>query len=118
MGGLENVPRSGLAIVTTNHPSGVADGFAVFDALKSVRRDIVIFANRDAIRAAPGLTDIIIPVEWRDVRRDHARKQESFGRTSRMTVKRPGMIIEDLGDVLTQRLERPTAVSLSVCAIA
>ncbi len=75
--GLEHIPRTGAAIVAANHPSGIADGFAVFDAVKSVRRDLVLFANRDAIRAAPGMADIIIPVEWMETRRSHARNKET-----------------------------------------
>ena len=75
--GLDYIPRTGPAIVTANHPSGIADGFAVFDALKSVRRDLVLFANRDAVRAAPGMTDLIIPVEWMEHRRSHARNKET-----------------------------------------
>ena len=75
--GLDFIPRTGAAIVAANHPSGIADGFAVFDAIKSVRRDLVLFANRDAVRAASGMTDIIIPVEWMDHRRSHARNKET-----------------------------------------
>lgn len=75
--GLGNVPGTGSAVVVANHPSGIADGFAVFDAVKAVRRDLILFANRDAIRAAPGMTDIIIPVEWMEARRDHARNKET-----------------------------------------
>lgn len=75
--GLDYIPRTGAAIIAANHPSGIADGFAVFDAIKSVRRDLVLFANRDAVRAAPGMTDIIIPVEWMEHRRSHARNKET-----------------------------------------
>ena len=75
--GLGYLPRTGAAIVAANHPSGIADGFAVFDAIKSVRRDLVLFANRDAVRAAPGMTDLIIPVEWMEHRRSHARNKET-----------------------------------------
>ena len=75
--GLDYLPRTGPAIVAANHPSGIADGFAVFDAVKPVRRDLVLFANRDAIRAAPGMTDIVIPVEWMEARRNHARNKET-----------------------------------------
>ena len=75
--GLDYVPKTGAAIVAANHPSGIADGFAVFDAIRSVRRDLVLFANRDALRAAPGMTDIIIPVEWMEHRRSHARNKET-----------------------------------------
>src|SRR3712207_4163947 len=38
--GLENVPREGGFIAIANHPTGIADGVAVYDALRRVRPDI------------------------------------------------------------------------------
>ncbi|MEJ2088715.1 MAG: 1-acyl-sn-glycerol-3-phosphate acyltransferase [Gammaproteobacteria bacterium] len=75
--GADRVPAVGPAIVMPNHPAGIADGIAVFDALKTVREDLVFFANRDAIRAAPGLADMIIPVEWVNEKRTHERRKET-----------------------------------------
>ena len=75
--GLEHVPKAGRVVVIANHPAGIADGIAVFDALKTVRQDLVFFANRDAIRAVPRLTEMIIPVEWMEHRRDHGRNRET-----------------------------------------
>jgi putative hemolysin len=75
--GLEQIPRQGGAIITPNHPVGMADGIAMYDALKSVRDDLTFFANRDAVRAAPGLKDVIIPVEWVDENRTHERRRET-----------------------------------------
>ena len=75
--GMEHIPRQGGAIIMPNHPAGIADGIAVFDALKEIRDDVIFFANRDAIRAAPGLADIIIPVEWVDEKRSHGRRKET-----------------------------------------
>ncbi len=75
--GIEHIPRQGGAIIMPNHPAGIADGIAVFDALKEIREDVIFFANRDAIRAAPGLADIIIPVEWVDEKRTHGRRKET-----------------------------------------
>ena len=75
--GLDHVPRRGLAVITPNHPSGIADGIAVFDALREIREDVSFFANRDAIRVCPGLADVIVPVEWVEARRDHARGRET-----------------------------------------
>ena len=75
--GMENIPRKGGAIIMPNHPAGIADGIAVFDALKEIREDVIFFANRDGIRAAPGLSDIIIPVEWVDEKRTHGRRKET-----------------------------------------
>jgi putative hemolysin len=40
--GLENIPRSGAFIIVANHPTGIADGVAVYDALRQVRPDIAI----------------------------------------------------------------------------
>ncbi len=75
--GIEHIPRHGGAIIMPNHPAGIADGIAVFDALKAIREDVIFFANRDAIRAAPGLSDLIIPVEWVDDKRTHGRRKET-----------------------------------------
>lgn len=62
--GLENVPKSGKVMIISNHPTGLADGVFVYDALKAHRRDHMFMANADAVRVAPNCTDIIIPVEW------------------------------------------------------
>jgi putative hemolysin len=50
--GLERVPREGRLIVVANHPTGLADGLAVYDALKGVRPDLCFYANADAHRVA------------------------------------------------------------------
>lgn len=63
--GLERIPAQGPCILVSNHPTGIADGVALYDAVKSRRRDISIFANRDAVRVNPRLADMIVPVEWR-----------------------------------------------------
>ena len=60
--GLHHVPQTGCAVIAANHPAGIADGVALYAALREVRDDISFFANRDAIRAAPNLKDMLIPV--------------------------------------------------------
>ncbi|MEL6688619.1 MAG: 1-acyl-sn-glycerol-3-phosphate acyltransferase, partial [Pseudomonadota bacterium] len=62
--GLYHVPRKGACMVIANHPTGLADGLAVFQALRDRRRDHVFLANADALRVIPQGDDIIIPVEW------------------------------------------------------
>jgi putative hemolysin len=62
--GLYRVPSRGRVIIAPNHPTGLADGVALWDALRRVRGDLWLLANRDAIRWARGLADIFIPVEW------------------------------------------------------
>lgn len=74
---LTSIPADGLCFVMPNHPAGMADGIAIYDALRTVRSDVVFFANRDCIRVAPGLADIIIPVEWRNDERGIARNRET-----------------------------------------
>ncbi|WP_296169392.1 1-acyl-sn-glycerol-3-phosphate acyltransferase [uncultured Brevundimonas sp.] len=61
---LERIPATGRCLIVANHPTGIADGIAVFDAVRKRRDDAIFFANADAIRVAPRLGEAIIPVEW------------------------------------------------------
>lgn len=81
--GLENVPASGAFILAPSHPTGIADGIAVFDTLKAVRPDMAFFANRDALRVAAGFRDIVIPVEWRAGEKSHAKGRDTLEMTAR-----------------------------------
>lgn len=74
--GIEAVPETGGCVVIANHPGGIADGVAVWQALKARRPDLCFFANRDALRVCPGLVDVVLPVEWRqnERRRDSTRE--------------------------------------------
>ena len=60
----DRIPPTGRCIVVANHPTGIADGIAMFDALRARRRDAVFFANADALRVSPRLDETVIPVEW------------------------------------------------------
>jgi putative hemolysin len=60
----DRIPTSGRCVVVANHPTGIADGIAVFDAVKARRPDAIFFANADALRVSPRLGEAIIPVEW------------------------------------------------------
>ena len=60
----ERIPATGRCIVVANHPTGIADGIAVFDAIRARRADAVFFANADALRVSPRLGEAVIPVEW------------------------------------------------------
>ncbi len=62
--GLHHVPETGRLVVIADHPTGLADGMAVFDVLKKRRPDIMFLANADALRVVPRGEDLIIPVEW------------------------------------------------------
>ncbi|NBW07210.1 MAG: acyltransferase [Caulobacteraceae bacterium] len=61
---LERIPATGRCIIVCNHPTGIADGVAVYDAIKQRRSDAIFFANADALRVSPRLGEIVIPVEW------------------------------------------------------
>lgn len=71
--GLEHVPTSGRLVVVCNHPTGIADGLAVYDVLKTVRPDLVFYANADAHRVSSRLDEILIPVEWVEAKRTRER---------------------------------------------
>ncbi len=81
--GVENIPANGAFILAPSHPTGIADGIAVFDMLKDVRPDMAIFANRDALRVTPRFVDLIIPVEWRPGEKTHAKSRDTLELTSR-----------------------------------
>ncbi|MBI1391555.1 MAG: acyltransferase [Alphaproteobacteria bacterium] len=80
--GLEHVPETGRVLIAATHPTGIADGVAMFDALKGKRPDLTFFANRDAIRVVPKFTELMIPVEWVPEKRTRERSRETL-RSSR-----------------------------------
>ena len=77
---LERIPKTGRLIIACNHPTGLADGIAVWDAVKRVREDIVFFANADAVRVNMDFEDVIIPVEWVAEKRSPAKTRETLKR--------------------------------------
>lgn len=79
----ERIPRKGGFIMVSNHPTGIADGIAVFDLLRGVRPDMMFFANRDAIRVNPRLVEMIIPVEWREEHKSKLKARETLQVTNR-----------------------------------
>ena len=101
--GLDRVPKEGLTILMPNHPAGIADGIAVYDALKAVREDVIFFANRDAVRAAPQLEEMIIPVEWMEDRKDHTKSKQTVRTMLRAFKDQRMVVIFPSG-----RLARPT----------
>lgn len=79
--GLERVPTAGRLIAVCNHPTGIADGVAVHDALRRARPDWVFYANSDAARVAPGFDEVLIPVEWVEAKRTRPRTRLTLART-------------------------------------
>ena len=79
--GLQHLPSEGRCIAVANHPTGIADGLAVYDALKAVRPDIVFYANSDAHRVAPRFDETLIPVEWVAAKRTRDRTRLTLAMT-------------------------------------
>ncbi len=117
---IARMPASGRLIVAANHPTGLADGVAVWDALTSVRRDIVFLANADAFRVNPNFSDAIIPVEWVGDKRSPAKTRETlrrarqaFGEEKCVVIFPSGKLAKKIGGVLTEHDWMPTVVSLA-----
>lgn len=79
--GLERTPKTGRLIVICNHPTGIADGIAVYDALRRIRPDIKFYANADAERVSPRFTEVLIPVEWVEEKRTRERTRQTLAMT-------------------------------------
>ena len=71
--GLERIPPKGRLVAVCNHPTGIADGVAVYDALKQLRPDVCFFANADAFRVCPRFAEVLVPVEWVEEKRTRER---------------------------------------------
>lgn len=118
--GLEYIPETGPAIVVSNHPTGIADGVILWSALRKKRPDLFFFANRDAIRVMPQLSDMIAPVEWREDKRSHGSNRETLTYASnafkagRMAVLFPsGRLAKRRGLKLCEREWMPSAAMLA-----
>ena len=79
--GLERLPASGRLVVIANHPTGIADGVALYDVVKPLRPDVVFYANADAHRIAPGFDEVLIPVDWVDEKRTRERLRLTLAMT-------------------------------------
>lgn len=91
--GLDNLPRHGPALIVANHPTGIADGIMLHQAICSIRPDVFIYANSDILRILPQFESLIAPVEWRQSKRTHAKTRETMIYTRRALAEgRIGMI--------------------------
>ena len=78
--GIERIPRTGRLVIVSNHPTGIADGIAMYDALKPVRPDAIFFANADALRVSQRLGEVVIPVEWVKAKRTREKTRDTLVR--------------------------------------
>lgn len=72
------LPAGGPAILVANHPTGLADGIAVWQNVRRRRPDMRFLVNGDALRVAPGLVDVMIPIELQEKRRSRATSRTAF----------------------------------------
>jgi len=75
---LDRLPGSGCCLVVCNHPTGIADGLAVHDALRTGRNDLIYFANADALRVSPRLSETVVPVEWVTAKRTREKTRATL----------------------------------------
>jgi putative hemolysin len=95
----ERIPAAGGFLLVSNHPTGIADGVAVFDLLKSRRPDMMLFANRDAVRVNPRFAEVIIPVEWREEYKSKLKTRETLLLTNHAAGEGKAMILFPSGRI-------------------
>ncbi len=95
--GMERLPENGRVVVVANHPTGIADGIAVYDGLKSLRPDICFMANADAHRVCPGFMDVLIPVEWVLDKRSHEKTKLTLRMASQAFAEERALMIFPAG---------------------
>jgi putative hemolysin len=118
--GLERVPQTGRCVVICNHPTGIADGVAVADALKTRRDDAIFFANADALRVCPRFSEALIPVEWVENKRTREKTRatliaakEAFEAERCVVLFPAGRLARKVDGVLRDPPWAPTAISLA-----
>jgi putative hemolysin len=118
--GLDRIPATGRCVVVVNHPTGIADGIAVYDALKARRPDQIYFANADALRVSARLGEVLIPVEWvedkrtREKTRDTLLRAKAAFQAERCIVVFPaGRLARKIGGVLKEEPWAASAMSLA-----
>ncbi|MDZ5699417.1 GNAT family N-acetyltransferase [Chelativorans sp. M5D2P16] len=118
--GIRNIPDKGGFILAPTHPTGIADGIAIYDLMKELRPDLAIFANRDALRVNPNFRDLIIPVEWRPGEKSHAKSRDTLEKTAKAFTENKAVVLFPAGriaywndDKLTERPWQPSVVALA-----
>ncbi len=97
MSGAERVPESGAFILLANHPTGITDGIAVYDAVKTARPDVAIYANSDANRVCKRFDEALIPVEWVLAKRTRERTRVTLKMTEQAFADKRPLIVFPAG---------------------
>ena len=118
--GLENLPTTGRCVIVANHPTGIADGIAVYDALKARRPDMVFYANSDAHRVSARLAEVLIPVEWVEEKRTRERTRLTLQMTKEaleaeraLMIFPAGRLARRIDGVLTDKPWQASALSIA-----
>jgi putative hemolysin len=118
--GLERMPKEGAFLILSNHPTGITDGIALYDAVKHARPDILFYANSDAERVCKRFTETLIPVEWVQAKRTRERTRvtlkmtdEAFEAQRPLSIFPAGRLARQRGGMLLDPEWMPTAASLA-----
>jgi len=118
--GLERMPKDGAFLILCNHPTGIVDGLAMYDAVKAIRPDILFYANSDALRVCPRFDEALIPVEWVLAKRTRERTRvtlkmtdEAFAQNRPIAIFAAGRLARMRDGLLTDPEWMPTAASLA-----
>lgn len=118
--GLERAPTTGPFLIVSNHPTGITDGIALYDAIKTARPDALFYANSDAHRVCAKFDEVLIPVEWVLGKRTRERTRLTLKMTdAAVAAGRPivifpaGRLARRRDGVLVDPEWMPTAVSLA-----
>ena len=118
--GADRIPRKGGFLLVANHPTGMADGVAMFDFLSQSRPDMMFFANRDAVRISQRFDEIIIPVEWREEFKSRDKARETLQLTNRAVQDGKATVLFPSGRIafwnegrLTERPWKASAITLA-----
>jgi putative hemolysin len=103
--GLDRVPRQGRLVVVCNHPTGIADGIAVYDALKTLRSDLMFYANADAHRVSPRFGEVLIPVEWVEDKRTRDKTRATLVATRRALEAEACLVIFPAGRIARRQAD-------------
>lgn len=117
---LDRVPETGRCVVVANHPTGLADGAAVWKTLRARRKDVIFFANADAMRINPRFGETTIPIEWVIEKRSPAKTRETlklageaFAQEMCVVIFPSGRLARKVDGKLTEQDWFPTAVTLA-----
>lgn len=118
--GLERMPATGPFLILSNHPTGITDGLAMYDAIKHRRPDALFYANSDAERVCKRFDESLIPVEWVLAKRTRERTRVTLKATEKaieggrpIAIFPAGRLSRLRDGVLTDPEWMPTAASLA-----